>query len=184
MTDVKGRFISNLSKTDFKIYDDGVEQQITYFSREQSQPVVVGFLVDLSNASRLYWKQYEGALEEMILALLPGDDPRFSGFLIGYGNEPELLVNTTQNPEKLLEEVRKMKPGGGAALYDAIHMACTSRSLVKGEPLEPRRVLVIVGDGHDSASKKTMREVVRARPAQPIHDLRRQHHGLGFRPRR
>jgi hypothetical protein len=39
-------------------------------------------------------------------------------------------------------------------------MACTRRGLVKGEPYEPRRVIVVVGDGHDNASKKTLDEVI------------------------
>ena len=70
------------------------------------------------------------------------------------------MVNTTTDPEKIVEKMRKMKPGGGAALYDAIYMACTNRALVKGEPIEPRRVLVVIGDGHDNASKKTLDQVV------------------------
>jgi hypothetical protein len=70
------------------------------------------------------------------------------------------MVNTTGDPEVLLARVRKLKPGGGSALYDAVHMACTSRTLVKGEPIEPRRVIVIIGDGHDTASKKTLDEVL------------------------
>ena len=53
-----------------------------------------------------------------------------------------------------------MKPGGGAALYDAIYLACTRRDLVKGEPYEPRRVIIVVGDGHDNASKHTLEEVL------------------------
>ncbi len=39
-------------------------------------------------------------------------------------------------------------------------MACTSRKLIQGEPIEPRRILVIVGDGHDNASKKTLDEAL------------------------
>jgi VWFA-related protein len=80
--------------------------------------------------------------------------------LIGYSTEAELLVNTTNDPTPLLEKVRKLKPGGGAAMFDAVYQACTSRTLVKGEPIEPRRVIVIVGDGHDNASKKGLEEVV------------------------
>jgi VWFA-related protein len=60
----------------------------------------------------------------------------------------------------MVEKIRKLKPGGGAAMYDAIWLACTSRKLIKGEPIEPRRVLVIVGDGHDNASKHSMAQVL------------------------
>jgi VWFA-related protein len=60
----------------------------------------------------------------------------------------------------MVEKIRKMKPGGGSSLYDAIYMACTNRTLVKGEPIEPRRVIVIIGDGHDNASKHTLEQVI------------------------
>jgi VWFA-related protein len=159
VTDDKGRFVSDLDREDFRVYDDGKLQQILFFSRERNQPVVVGFLVDQSNTNRLQWKKFQEALEELVLTLLPGD-PKFSGYLIGYSNEAELLANTTHDPEKLLEKIRKMKPGGGAALFDAVYIACTSRTLVKGEPVEPRRVIVVVGDGHDNSSKKTLEEVL------------------------
>src|SRR4029077_13112828 len=49
---------------------------------------------------------------------------------------------------------------GGAALFDAIYLACTRRELVKGEPYEPRRVIIVVGDGHDNASKHNLEEVL------------------------
>jgi Ca-activated chloride channel family protein len=147
VTDEKGRFVSDLDKTDFHIYEEGKEQQIQFFTRERSQPVVVGFLMDVSNASRLHWKNYLDAAIELVQNLVPGDNPKFSGYLIGYSNDAELLVNTTTDPEPMVEKMEKLKPSGGSALYDAIYMACTSRKLVQGEPIEPRRVLVIVGDG-------------------------------------
>jgi len=159
VTDDKGRFVSDLEEKDFTILDEGKPQQIQFFTREHSQPVVVGILVDLSNNSRLYWKHYQDAASELVLNLLPGDK-RFSGYLIGYSNEAELLVNTTSDSEPIVQKLAKLKPSGGAALYDAIYMACTSRKLVNGEPIEPRRVLVVVGDGHDSASKKTLQQAV------------------------
>ncbi|MBI1788181.1 MAG: VWA domain-containing protein [Acidobacteria bacterium] len=159
VTDDKGRFVSDLEAKDFKIFDEGKLQTIAYFRRDPNQPVVVGFLMDLSNATRIHWKNYQDAATELVLGLLPGDK-KFSGYLISYANDAELLVNTTTDPEKLVEKLRKMKPGGGAALYDAIYKACTTRSLIKGEPYEPRRVIVIIGDGHDSASKKTLEQVL------------------------
>lgn len=163
VTDEKGRFVSNLDQKDFLLLDEGKPQKITFFTRERNQPVVIGFLVDLSNSNRLHWDKFKEAIQDLVLATIEPEgkpDSRFSGYLIGYSTEAELMVNTTGDPEKILEQIRKVKPGGGAALFDAVYMACTSRTLVKGEPFEPRRVIVIVGDGHDTGSKKTLNEVV------------------------
>ena len=159
VTDLKGKFVSDLDEKDFTILDEGKPQKIRFFSRERSQPVVVGFLIDQSNAVKVNWKTYKEAATELVLTLMP-NDPRFSGYVIGYSNEAELVVNTTADPDKLTTKIEKMKPGGGSALYDAIYMACTNRALVKGEPTEPRRVIVIIGDGHDNASKHTLDQVV------------------------
>lgn len=159
VTDEKGRFVSNLERKDFEIIDQGRPQTIRYFSRERSQPVVVGFLLDLSNSSRPQWKNFQNAATELVLTLMPGKE-QYSGYVIGYGNQAELMVNTTSDPEPLVSKIRDLKPGGGAALYDAIYMACTSRALVKGEPIEPRRVLIVIGDGNDNSSNKTLNEVL------------------------
>ncbi|MBK5290218.1 MAG: VWA domain-containing protein [Acidobacteriia bacterium] len=159
VTDVQGRFVSDLDVKDFKVFDEGKEQKIIYFNRERNQPVVVGFLVDISNANRLHWKTFREAAIDLINTLLPGD-PRYSGYLISYGNDAELQANTSSDPEKMMEKMRRIKPGGGAALFDAVYIACTSRDLVKGEPIEPRRIIVIIGDGHDSSSKKGLDEVL------------------------
>jgi len=159
VTDDKGRFVSNLDQSDFKILEQGKEQSIRFFSRERNQPVVVGFLMDLSNSSRIQWKNFQDAAMDLVLTLLPGDK-KFAGYLIGYANEAELMVNTTNDPQPIVDKLRKVKPGGGAALYDAIYDACTNRKLVQGEPVEPRRILVVIGDGHDNASKKTLDEVL------------------------
>jgi Ca-activated chloride channel homolog len=159
VTDDKNRFVSNLEQQDFRIFDEGKEQQIRFFSRAQKQPVVVGFVIDMSNQTRLHWKTYQDAMQEMVLNLMPGDK-RFSGYLLSAGNEAELLVDTTDDPEKLVEKISKMKPGGGVALFDSIYKACTTRHLVKGEPFDPRRILIILGDGNDNASKKSLNEVL------------------------
>ena len=164
VTDEKGRFVSDLEQKDFQIFDQGKPQNIRFFTRERNQPVVVGFLLDLSNNSRTQWKNWSNSAEEMVEEMLPSDKPemkkRFSGYLIGYSNEAELLVDTTSDAEPIVEKIRKIKPGGGSALFDAIYDACTNRKLIKGEPVEPRRVIIIIGDGHDNASTHTLEQVL------------------------
>jgi len=159
VTDDKGRFVSDLDKKDFQIYEENKLQQMTFFTRDRNQPVVIGFLLDMSTASRIHWKNFQNATEELIQNLLTGD-PKYSGYLIDYAQDAEVAVDTTSDPEPMVEKVRKLKPGGGSAMYDAIWLACTSRRPVKGEPVSPRRVLVIVGDGHDNASKHSLAQVI------------------------
>ena len=159
VTDDKGKFVSNLAAKDFRVLDEGRPQRLRFFSHNEKQPIVVGFLMDMSNNTRLHWKRYQDAVMELVWTLLPGE-PRYSGYLISYASNAELLVNTTTDSDKITDKIRNMKPGGGAALFDAIYMACTRRELVQGEPYEPRRVIVVMGDGHDSASKKTLEEVI------------------------
>jgi Ca-activated chloride channel family protein len=159
VTDEKGRFVSDLDKKDFTVLEDNKSQAIRYFTRERNQPVVIGFLLDMSNASRIHWKNFQNATVELIQTLLTGD-PKYSGYLIDYAQDAEIAVNTSDDPEPMVEKVRKLKPGGGSALYDAVYLACTSRKLVNGEPIEPRRIIVIVGDGHDNASKHSLNEVI------------------------
>lgn len=159
VTDEKGKFLSNLTARDFRLLDEGRPQHIEFFSHAEKQPIVVGFLIDQSSNMRIHWKTYQDAILELIWALMP-DDPRYTGYLVSYSSEAQLVVNTTQDPDKLAEAVRRMKPGGGSALFDAVYRACVDRTLVKGEPYEPRRIIVIVGDGHDSASKKSLEEVL------------------------
>jgi Ca-activated chloride channel family protein len=159
VTDDKGRFVSDLDKTDFQVFEENKPQTIRFFTRERSQPVVVGFLLDMSSATRIHWKNYQDATIELIQNLLTGD-AKYSGYLIDYAQDAEVAVNTTTDAEPLVEKIRKLKPGGGSAMYDAIYLACTSRKLVPGEPIEPRRVIVIVGDGHDNASKHSLAQVI------------------------
>ena len=120
VTDEKGRFVSNLTKSDFKIFDENKEQTIDFFSHEQSQPIVIGFLIDTSNGMKIHWDKYKEAATELMLNLLPGDK-KYSGYLISYGNTPELIADTSSDSEKMVEKMRKIKPAGGSALFDAIY---------------------------------------------------------------
>jgi VWFA-related protein len=159
VTDEKGRFVSDLDQKNFQIFEENKPQAIRFFTRERSQPVVIGFLLDLSSSSRVHWKNYQDAITELVQVLLTGDK-KYSGYLIDYAQDAEVAVNTTNDPEPIVDKIRKLKPGGGSALFDAIYLACTSRKLVQGEPIEPRRIIVILGDGHDNASKHSLQQVI------------------------
>jgi VWFA-related protein len=159
VTDDRGRFVSNLEAKDFRILDENKPQRIRFFSHDQKQPIVVGFLIDMSNNTRVHWKTYQDAILELVWSLLPGDK-KYTGYLVTYSNDAQMVVNTTWDSDKIAEQIKKLKPGGGSSLFDAIYMACTKHEMVQGEPYEPRRVIIVVGDGNDNASKRSIEEVL------------------------
>jgi VWFA-related protein len=159
VTDGQGRFVSNLERKDFQIYEENRLQEIRTFTRDRNQPVVIGFLLDLSTSSRVHWENFQNAATELIQHLLTGD-PKYSGYLIDYAREAEVAVNTTSDADALVDKVGKLQPGGGAALFDAIFLACGNHKLMKGEPIEPRRILIIIGDGHDDASGHSLAQTI------------------------
>jgi Ca-activated chloride channel family protein len=159
VTDYHGKYLSDLEAKDFRILDEGRPQKIKFFSHDPKQPIVIGFLVDTSSAMRIHWSTFKEAILELVWALIPGD-PRYSGYLITYGNSAELAVNTTTDSELIAAKLRQAKPSGTSALYDAIYRACTDRKLVPGEPYEPRRVIIVIGDGHDTVSKQSLDQVI------------------------
>ena len=110
VTDDRGFFVSNLEAKDFRVLDEGKPQRIQFFSHKERQPVVIGFLIDQSNSSRIHWSKYQDAILELVWNLLPGDK-KYTGYLIQYANTANLLVNTTWDSDKLADKVRKLRSG-------------------------------------------------------------------------
>src|ERR1051325_716041 len=65
VTDDRGKFVTDLQAKDFRILDEGKPQKIEFFSHAEKQPIVVGLLLDLSNANRIHWKRFQEAAKEL-----------------------------------------------------------------------------------------------------------------------
>lgn len=153
VTDKKNRFITNLEKEDFVVEDNGEEQEILQFVRESDLPLRIGILMDTSNSIRGRFRFEQEAAIEFIRGVLAEEKDR--AFLVSYDTRAELMVDFTNDAEKLAEGVRSMRPGGGTALYDAIYYASRDK-LPEDRPLEEfRRALVLIGDGEDNQSSVT-----------------------------
>ena len=118
-----------------------------------------------------------------MLNLLPGDK-KYGGYLITYGNQPELVADTNSDPEVMVQKIGKIKPAGGSALFDAIYMACTSRKSVEGEPYEPRRVIIVDRRWPRFGQQENAAGSGGDRAAQPGDDLRHGHRRVRFPQRR
>lgn len=159
VVDKKNRLVTNLTKKDFRVYEDGKRQKILFFSRETNLPLRIGILIDTSNSirMRLHFEQ-EAAIDFLYDALRPEKD---KAFVVGFDTEPVMAVNYTNDLSKLAQGIRSLQAGGGTGLYDAIYYACKNKMVYIPAP-HPylRRVLIVVSDGQDNFSQHSRQEAL------------------------
>jgi VWFA-related protein len=159
----RNKLVTDLDKPNFKVFDDGVPQDIRYFSRQTDLPLRVGLLLDTSNSirDRLKFEQ-DAAIDFLYNVMRRGKD---QAFLMIFDEEPYVLQGYTDDPGKLRDEILKMRAGGGTAIYDAIYEA--SHNHLSHPPRPPgdqpdivRRVMIIISDGDDNLSQRTKSEAI------------------------
>jgi VWFA-related protein len=153
----KGVLVAGLGKDDFQIYEDGVPQPIKYFSHEDI-PVTVGLVVDNSSSMRSKRADVIAAG----LAFARSSNPQDQMFVINFNEKvsfglPENVVFTDQVPQ-LEIALAKLTPDGETALYDAVMTALDH--LKKGN--RDKKVLIVISDGGDNASKHKLAEITAA----------------------
>ena len=158
VTDRKNRFVTDLGRDDFRVFDDGWEQEIREFDRESDLPLRIGVVLDTSNSIRARFKFEQEAAIEFLQNVLAEEADR--AFLVSFDTRAELIVDYTNDIEELADGVRQLRAGGGTALYDAIYYACRDK-LPEDQPKEQfRRALVVIGDGEDNRSTVTREDAL------------------------
>lgn len=146
--DRKNAPVSGLDKNDFQIYEDGVPQQIKYFSHEDI-PVTVGLVVDNSGSMRS--KRADVIAAALVFAR--SSNPQDQMFVVKFNEKVSfgLPDNTlfTDSVTQLEVALSRMAADGQTALYDAVAVAL--EHLKKGA--RDKKVLIVVSDGGDNASK-------------------------------
>ena len=158
--DKRGNPVIDLTRSDFRIYENGKSQNISYFSSETMPPLRIGLLVDTSNSARFVLKFEKNAATEFAYTMLRGLNSRNQIFLETFDASSSVLQDFTNNPDAINEKLRKLKAGGGKAVYDAIYEACKHEIMKAGPREQTRRVLVLISDGIDVSSKHSLEEAI------------------------
>lgn len=153
VVDLSGAPVMNLRKEDFRVLEDGVEQKITEFSREDS-PVSVGFLFDSSASMRNKMSQSSQAASAFFRTANKDDE----FFLVEFNERARLSVPFTTNADEVYKRVSHVRPLGRTSLLDAVHLALVQMK----HAIHPRKAIVIVSDGGDNRSRFTAPQIMNA----------------------
>lgn len=143
--DRHGLYISNLTKNDFKIFEEGKEQQIEYFGTSE-QPFTVILLIDTSPSTEYEIDEIRDAARAFVDQLKPQDKV----MVIEFDGNVHVLAEPTGDRPTIYKAIKKADFGSGTALYDAVDFSLSKRL----QAISGRKAIVLFTDGVDTQSSK------------------------------
>jgi Ca-activated chloride channel homolog len=149
VTDKEGRLVTGLTKDDFQVWEDGVEQAVTQFT-DQRVPVSLGVLLDASDSMRGQPViDARSALDRFVGELLFPED---EAFVATFNHLPRLAARWKRPTSTLVDVLSGLQPSGGTAIYDAL----AETSALFDRRNNTRAAFVLISDGADTASDRTL----------------------------
>src|SRR5579864_5380757 len=145
-----GTSITDLTEANFRVFEDGVEQKVTSFSK-QDAPISVGLVFDSSGSMTRKIRKSAEAAAAFFKTANAGDE----FFLVEFGERPKLVMPFTQDSDEIYRRIVQSKPFGRTSLIDAIHLALVQMKNARNA----RKAIVILSDGGDNRSRLTRREI-------------------------
>lgn len=151
VTDLWDKPRLDLRASDFRLYEDGVEQQIANFSMADG-PISAGVVFDTSGSMKGRMDDSRAAVDLLFQTAGPQDE----FFLVRFSDRPELVAPLTHDTAEVSRRLGTVIPRGWTALYDAIFYSLQEMR----HAATPRRVLLILSDGEDNNSRYSEAETV------------------------
>jgi Ca-activated chloride channel family protein len=149
VTNRDGRRITDLAKDDFRVYENGIQQEIAGFAATD-EPVDVALLMDTSGSTELELAKIQNAAIEFIHQLHPDDEVA----VISFADDVTLQEDFTIDRNKNEYGIKKTRGGGWTVLYEAVWLGL--EDVLK--PIKERTALVLFTDGVDTNSRKANRK--------------------------
>ena len=158
-TVTKGKkYVNDLAQEEISVKDDKKPAaKISVFGRQSDLPLRMGLLVDTSNSVHYRFSFEKEAASRFLEKIVRPQWDR--AFVMGFSDHISLTQDYTDDTGRLAHGVSALRSDGGTALFDALREAC--RKLVDEDEGQPTaRILVVLSDGDDNASKSTLEQVI------------------------
>lgn len=146
VVDDEGRLVSELPQENFQVFEDGVEQEIRFFSRGEL-PLRMVILVDTSGSMQERMELAQEAAVRFVRSLKPGDQVQ----VVEFNDRVLTLAEFTSDFDRVEQAIRQTRATGATSLYNAVYVSM--KDLHREDPEElDRRAIVLLSDGNDTKS--------------------------------
>jgi len=154
VTDRSGRFAGRLTQDDFIIYEDNKLVEVTHFNADRT-PVSLGIIVDTSGS--MVGEKWSAAVSSIDRFFRMMNDELDEFFLYRFSANADIVLDWTNDRDRLAAMVGRIHPNGGTAMYDAVAEAVPMAQSGQNR----KKAVVIISDGNDTSSRSDAREVTR-----------------------
>jgi Ca-activated chloride channel family protein len=154
VTDRSGRFAGRLTKDDFIIYEDNKLVEVTHFNADRT-PVSLGIIVDTSGS--MVGDKWSAAVSSIDRFFRMMNDELDEFFLYRFSANADIVLDWTNDRDRLATMVGRIHPNGGTAMYDAVAEAVPMAQSGQNR----KKAVVIISDGNDTSSRTDARDVTR-----------------------
>lgn len=155
VTDKDGRFISNLTKDNFEVFEDKKAQKIIDFQAATELPLYIGILMDTSGSVKGKIKFEKEATLSFLQTVLKRRKDK--ALLVTFDSTIAMRQDFTDDLSLLTKAMGPVKASGNTALFDAVYQVCEQKMF---NVPTPRKVLIIISDGSDTASERTLDDAI------------------------
>lgn len=154
VTDRRNRYVQSLSAEQFQVWEDRIQQEVSYFSTEDA-PLSLGLIVDRSGSMGGSGAVSLDFARRGALNCLQDGIREDEYFMIEFADKAEVTADFTRSVEKLKDRLIVLGSGGNTALYDAIYSGVAKLQ----DASHSRRALVVLTDGEENQSRYSLSEL-------------------------
>jgi Ca-activated chloride channel family protein len=157
VTDSANHYITDLEEGDFSVFEDGVKQKLTFFSRRQ-QPIALSLLLDSSASMEQHLPTLQTAATNFVQRLKVNDIAQ----VVDFDSKVDIRQSFTTNKTELQTAIEQTSAGGSTSLHNAIYIALKELRKVRAVNEEDvrRQALIVFSDGEDTSSLVSFEEVL------------------------
>ena len=152
-----GKPVTGLKPEEFRVFDNGIPQQIKLFEPHTEQPLSITLLLDISGSTAKDLRYETDSVRRFLRAVVRQGNPDDAAAIYSFNYDVRQVIGFTRNLRRVEDALKGIKAEGGTSMYDALILSAPDL-----EAREGRHAVILITDGGDTTSYNRFQQAVEA----------------------